>query len=85
MGFCTAWSWDNQDDDQSNEKVFCQCGKSHKKWLEEEGLIGFIKKDTKKRQLCRLSTCFSDEKLFEHVVHEKSYGSLVHLGLIRYL
>ena len=33
-------------------------------WLEEDGLIGFIEKDMKQSQLCRLSTFSSGEKLF---------------------
>ena len=27
----------------------------------------------------------SGERLFEHVMHEKKYGSIVHLGLMHYL
>ena len=59
--------------------------KISKKWIEDEGLVNFTKKDIKKRQLCRISAFFSGERLFEHVVHENVYGSLVYLGLMHYL
>ena len=42
-------------------------------------------KNIKMRQLCRISLFSSGEDLFQHVVHENGYGSLVHLGLIHYL
>ena len=61
------------------------CGRSNKEWLEEEGLVDFIQKDLKKGQLCRLSTFSSGEDLFQHVLHAKDYGSMVHLGLMHYL
>ena len=60
-------------------------GRSHKKWLEEQGLVDSIQKDMKKSQLCRLSTFSSGEEFFQHVVHEKCYESIVHLGLMHYL
>ena len=65
--------------------MFCPRGRSHKKCLEEEALLDFIKNDIKKRQLCRISTFSSGERLFKHVVHENGYGSMVHLGLMHYL
>ena len=51
--------------------MFCPCGRSHKKWIEEQGLVKFMQKDMRKRQLCRLSTFSSGERLFEYVAHEK--------------
>ena len=36
-------------------------------------------------QLCHMSSFSSGEDLFQHVVHAKGYGSLVHLGLMHYL
>ena len=65
--------------------MFCPRGKSHKKLLEEEGLISFIEIDVKKSQLCPLSIFSSGEDLFQHVVRTKSYRSMVHLGFIHYL
>ena len=59
--------------------------KISKKWLEEQGLVDFIKKDIRKRQLCRLSSFSSGEDLFQHVAKVNGYGSLVHLGLVHYL
>ena len=57
-----------------------------KKRLKEEGFVDFIKKDIKKqRQLCRLSTFSCGEDLFQHVVHENGYGSMLHLRLMHYL
>ena len=44
--------------------MFCPCGRLYKKWLEEEGLAVFIKKDMRTRQLCRLSTFSSGEDLW---------------------
>ena len=40
--FAIQRSWFNQDYDSKEIKVFCHCGRSHKKWLEEQGLVGFI-------------------------------------------
>ena len=80
LGTNTIWdfalqrSWFNQGDESKEIKLFCPCERSHKKWVEEEGLVG-----------CCLSTFSSGEDLFQHVVHEKSYGSIVHLGLMYYL
>ena len=65
--------------------MFCPCGRSHINWLEEEGLVDFIKKDSKNRQLYRISTFSSGEDLFNHVVTAKGYGSFVHLLLMNYL
>ena len=62
--------------------MFFPCGRSHKKLLEEEGQIDFLKKDMKKRQLCRPKTFSSGKDLFVHAMHEKNYGSIVHLGLM---
>ena len=39
----------------------------------------------RKRQLCCLSTFYSGERLFEHVLDAKGYGSMLHLGLMLYL
>ena len=36
-------------------------------------------------QLCHISTFYSGEDLFHHVVKANDYGSLVHLGLMHYL
>ena len=65
--------------------MFCPCGRYNKEWLEEEGLLDFIKKDIKKRQLYRLSTFSCGEDLFQHVLHKNGYGSLVYLGLMSIL
>ena len=65
--------------------MFCPCGRSHKKWLEEQRLVVFINKNMKKWQLCRLSTFSSGGDLFQHVVHEKGNGSILHLVLMHYL
>ena len=35
----------------------------------------------RKRQLCCLSTFYSGERLFEHVLDAKGYGSMLHSGL----
>ena len=39
----------------------------------------------RRSQLCPLSTFYSGEDLFHHVVKANDYGSLVHLGLMHYL
>ena len=88
---CTIWdfalqrSWFNRDHKLEEYNVFCRCGRSHKKWLEEEGLVEFMKKNNKMRQLCRISYFYSGEDLFNHVSKANDYGSMVHLGLTHYL
>ena len=55
LGTNTIWdfalqrSWFNQDHESKEVKVFCPCRRSHKKWLEEQGLVDFIQKDMRKR------------------------------------
>ena len=83
--FALQRSWFNPDHEYKEFKVFCPCGRSHKKWLEEERLVDFIQKDNKKRQLCRITTFSSGKRLFKHVVKVNGYGSMMHLGLIQYL
>ena len=39
----------------------------------------------RKSQFCSLSTFSNGEKSFQHVVHAKGYGSMVHSGLMHYL
>ena len=53
--------------------------------VKRRGTNKFLEKDIKKRQLCRVSSFSSGKYLFEHVVHVKSYLSIVHLGLMSYL
>ena len=65
--------------------MFCPCGRSNKEWLEEEGLVDFIKKNMKKNELCCLSTFSSCEDLFQHIVNAEGYGSILYLGLVHYL
>ena len=45
----------------------------------------FYQKRYQKGKLCLLSTFCCGEDLFQHVMHENGYGSMVHLGLIHYL
>ena len=43
--FALQWSWFYLDDDGFKDiSMFCSCGRTYKKWLEEEGLIDFLKK-----------------------------------------
>ena len=65
--------------------MFFSCGRYHKKWLEEKGLVDFLKKDMKLSQLCCISTFPSGEDIFHHVVEANDNGSLVHLRLMHYL
>ena len=65
--------------------MFCPCRRSQKKWLEEEELVDFMKKDMKKRQLWRINTFSSGEKLFQHAVKANDNGSPVYLRLMHYL
>ena len=57
----------------------------NEKYLEEEELRDFLKKDIKKRQLCCIRVLSDGEVLFQHITHEANYESLVHLGLMHYL
>ena len=63
----------------------CPCGRSHIEWLEQERLVKFMQKDIMMRQLCHIRAFSGGEDLFNHVVYENNYGSLVHLGLMHYL
>ena len=65
--------------------MYCPCGRSHREWLEQDGLIEFMQKDIKMRQLCHISYFYSGEDLIHHVTKVNDYGSLVHLGLMHYL
>ena len=85
MDFALQSSWFNEDHESKELKVFCPCGRSHIEWLEQEGLVDFIKKEIKKRQLCCLSTFSSGENLFHHVANANGHGSLLHLGLMHCL
>ena len=82
LGTCTICdfalqrSWFNRKDNDEEYKVYCPCGRSHKEWLEQEGLVDFIKNDMRTS---------SGEDLFHHVVKANGYGSLVHQGLMNYL
>ena len=84
-GFALQRSWFNRDYESKEFKVIWICGRSHKKWLEEERLVDFVKKDMRTRQLYCLSTFSSGEDLFQHVVEANSYESLVYLGLMHNL
>ena len=64
MDFALQRSWFNQDHKNEEYKVFCPCGRSHKRWLEEELLVDFMKKDMKMSQLCRMSIFSGSEDLF---------------------
>ena len=68
--FCAIHNLGIKINESKEIEVFCCCGRSHKKLLEEQGLLDFIQKDIKKRQLCRLSTFSSGERLLKHVVNE---------------
>ena len=65
--------------------MFYAYGRSQKKWLEEQGLVDFIQKDMRKRQLYYLSTFSSGEDLFQDVMNAEDYESMLHLGLMHYL
>ena len=47
--FAPQRSWFNQDHESKEIKVFYPCGRSRKKWLEEQGLVDFVQKDVRKR------------------------------------
>ena len=65
--------------------MYCPCGRSHREWLEQEGLVEFIPKDIKMSQLCHISYFYSGEDLFNHVEKASDYENLVHQGLMHYL
>ena len=46
----TKRSWFNRDSEDEEYLVYCPCGRSRKEWLEQEGLVDFIKKDMKMSQ-----------------------------------
>ena len=90
-GTCTIWDftlkqfWFNQEDKDEEYMVYCPFGRSHKEWLEQEGLVEFMKKDINKIQLFRIIYFYCGEDLFNHISKANGYASLIHLRLMHYL
>ena len=76
-------TWFNQDNEFKEYSVFCPCGKYNDKWLKEEEIYDFVRKDSSEYQ-CYHSSYSSAKDLFEHVA-EKAESSLLHLGIMHYM
>ena len=64
--FVLQQSWFKQKHKYKEYTVYCPRGRSHREWLEQEGIVEFMKKDIKMSQLCRISYFYSGEELFYH-------------------